>query len=266
MQNILSQIFADTQTQYSTNFRLIEACQKARLNHKFYGAKDEILCNKNRFESSAEIVVSKKRTFQAAEEYSKKGFRTAVLNFANSFNPGGGVVEGARAQEECLCRVSTLYDSISSKEMREKFYDPHCETFDDLATDDLIYTPEVIVFKSDTDEPAMLPENKWFSADVITCAAPCLGCDDDMISEKKLQQLHYSRAKHILDAACQNKVEVLILGAFGCGAFCNPPSVVAQVYKQVLSEYANAFKTIEFAIYCSSFETNNYKAFSKTFN
>lgn len=38
-----------------------------------------------------------------------------VLNFANAHHPGGGFLHGSKAQEEELCRRSTLYASISSK-------------------------------------------------------------------------------------------------------------------------------------------------------
>lgn len=90
------------------------------------------------------------------------GEKVAVLNFANSFNAGGGVVYGARAQEECLCWISTLYDSLISQEMQIKFYKTHCANGNDLATDDIIYTPNVFVFKTDTDEPELRPETECF--------------------------------------------------------------------------------------------------------
>ena len=32
----------------------------------------------------------------------------------------------------------------------------------------------VVVFKSDTEEPKLLPQNDWFKVNVITCAAPNL--------------------------------------------------------------------------------------------
>ena len=56
---------------------------------------------------------------------------------------------------------------------------------------------------------------------------------------------------------------MLILGAFGCGAFQNPPEVVARAYKEVLA----VFETGEFAVYCLKREQtvnpsgNNYAVF-----
>ena len=38
----------------------------------------------------------------------------------------------------------------------------------------IIYTPDITVFKSDTDFPEILPESEWYKVDVLTCAAPNL--------------------------------------------------------------------------------------------
>ena len=258
----LSEIFADTQKLYQTDAKLVSACEYSRKHHAFFSADEKIDCERDRFEHEAEVIVSKKRTFEAAQAYARAGMKVAVLNFANSYQPGGGVVHGARAQEECLCRISTLYDSLSSSEMLAQFYFPHRKSGDDLATDDVIHTPRVLVFKSDTDEPTLMPESEWFFADVLTCAAPCLGWGAET-DDELLLRMHKSRGKHILDVACKDEAEVLILGAFGCGAFSNPPEVVAEAYKQLLPDYSHAFRTIEFAVFCRAFETKNYDVFNK---
>ncbi len=52
-------------------------------------------------------------------------------------------------------------------------------------------------------------------------------------------------------------------GAFGCGAFQNNPEVVALASKNVIKEYMQAFKNIEFAVYCSPRDDRNYKIFER---
>ena len=57
------------------------------------------------------------KSFQFDKE--KRGI--LVLNFANPVHPGGGVRKGARAQEEDLCRKSSLLLSLESKNA-ERYY------------------------------------------------------------------------------------------------------------------------------------------------
>ena len=73
----------------------------------------------------------------------------------------------------------------------------------------------------------------------------------------------FQRLRRILDvaAACEN--EVVILGAFGCGAFKNKPEVVALAAKNVLKDYRKAFETIEFAVYSTPRDEGNYKTFAR---
>lgn len=52
-----------------------------------------------------------------------------------------------------------------------------------------------------------------------------------------------SRIKNIFESAIENKISVMVLGAFGCGAFYNPPELVAQAFHEVIIEeqYRNYF-------------------------
>lgn len=59
--------------------------------------------------------------------------------------------------------------------------------------------------------------------------------------------------------------DVLILGAFGCGAFKNPPEVVAQLFKEAVDEFGSFFEVIEFAVYHSEKSSRNFEAFSEVF-
>ena len=217
------------------------------------------------------VTVSQKRTFEAASDYVYSNYnkKVAVLNFASATTPGGGVAKGASAQEECLCRVSTLYPCLKAKKAWDLFYAPHRKEMNPLHNDDIIYTPNVVVIKDDDYNLLQKP----FAVDVITCAAPNLrempsngyntgdGNNKAKISENELFELHKTRATKILFVALNNNVDVLVLGAFGCGAFKNPPSVVANAYAEVLSKYAKHFERIEFAVYCPSSDKSNYEAF-----
>ena len=111
--------------------------------------------------------------------------------------------------------------------------------------------------------------------DVITCAAPNLrerpsnsynsgdGNRRAKVTDKELLSIHEKRLGRILDVAFIEGDEVVILGAFGCGAFMNNPEVVAMAAKNVIKDYQKAFKAIEFAIYCSPRDERNYKIFKR---
>lgn len=81
------------------------------------------------------------------------------------------------------------------------------------------------------------------------------------MTPEALQRLHEKRARSILAVATRNGADILVLGAFGCGAFRNDPKVVASAYASVLKDCRYHFDLIEFAIFCRSFETENYDAF-----
>jgi len=46
-------------------------------------------------------------------------------------------------------------------------------------------------------------------------------------------------------------IDCLVLGAFGCGAFANPPNHMAELFKEVLleKEFIKKFKFIVFSIF-----------------
>ena len=236
-------VFEDTVTICEKSQRLRESIKNSRKNQIFIPETEQVVdeSEKHHFAEEGKIIVSKKRTFEAAENYAKKGEKVAVLNFASSTNPGGGVVSGAGAQEECLCRISTLYFTLDTDENWERFYKPHRQRGNPLHNDDILYSPAVTVFKTDDLHPETLDENQWYDVDVITCAAPNLrempsnrynsgdGKEKVSLTNSELAKLHERRDHRIFDVAAQNGAKVLVLGAFGCGAFYNDPATVAEV-------------------------------------
>lgn len=206
------------------------------------------------------IVLSSKKTLDAARAY--KGKHIAVLNFGCATTPGGGGKKGRLTQEECLCRQTALYPSISSKSCIEGFYEQH-KDLDNLYNADMIYTPHVTVFKSDDDVPELLPKNEWFGVDVITMAAPNVSCLEKhaiQSMDNQLMDIFEKRFMRIMRVAAAYDVDVLILGAFGCGEFGNDPAIVAAAAARVLDAgYRNMFDTVEFAVYGK--KKTNYRMF-----
>lgn len=225
------------------------------------------------------VFITKNKTIDAAlrlhEDYPAR--KIAVLNFASATNPGGGVLKGASAQEESICRCTTLYPCLNKAECYRDFYIPHRNAKDPLHNDDIIYSPDVIICKTDDGNFSRLPDDEFVKIDVITCAAPNLrenpqndfnqeGTNSAVnISDEDLYKLHLKRARAILNIAVANDVEILVLGAFGCGAFRNNPKIVAKAYKDALKGYWNRFQEIEFAIFCRQFDSDNYDAFAEEF-
>lgn len=223
----------------------------------------------------AKVFASGKRTLEAASAY--RGKKTCILNFASATNPGGGVLSGSSAQEESICRCSTLYFCLQTPEMIKNFYMPHREAGDPLYNDDIIYSPDVQVIKTDASMPERMEEADWYPVNVITCAAPNLrehpsnsmnpnvGRHAAQITEQELSALLEKRIRRIFAAAAADHNSVLVLGAFGCGAFRNPPELVADVFFRVTQEYLRSFETIEYAVFHTAMETQNYEAFLRKF-
>lgn len=269
-QSELISIFEDTRIQCENEISLALECRKCTEGQKLYYDEDDVFIspsNRNRFQKEALVLVSPKRTFEAASYYKKGNVNIAVLNFASATTPGGRVLSGSSAQEECLCRCSNLYASLSSKEADDLFYSVHRAELDELNNDDIIFTPQTVVFKSDTERPENLPLKDRFFCDVISCAAPDIRSFREKgktIGDEELKAIFLKRMNRILDVAAANGDDVLILGAFGCGAFGNDPSLVAGCWKSALSGRLHDFKVIEFAVYCKDDRTN-LEAFEHAF-
>lgn len=89
--------------------------------HQFMVKHEESIEYKERNPQRAtKFVTSGKRSFEAAKGY--HGKKVAVLNFANNHSVGGAPYS-AGAQEESLCRCSTLYPCL--KAMDYDFYAYH---------------------------------------------------------------------------------------------------------------------------------------------
>lgn len=176
---------------------------------------------------------------------------TAVLNFASFTNPGGKFIEGSRAQEESLCHESFLYNVL--KEFRNFYAINQSMRNYGLYCNRAIYSPNV-VFERD---------NGYIEADVITCAAPNLSARErygaNYITDEENTKALASRIQFIYNMAAKNGVDTLILGAFGCGVFCQNPEEVASLFMKL---DPGCFQKIVFAV-PNNMHVENYNAFKK---
>jgi len=197
-----------------------------------------------------------------------------VLNFANPYHPGGGVRRGAKAQEEDMCRCSTLLPSLESQEARA-YYEYNflhkCITKEgnDYGTSALTLTPNVEIFRNRKGE---LLEDTTVVA-VVTSAAPILY--NSMLTDSWVKEYCdslFSKISAILTCAAYHGYRYLVLGAWGCGAFGNDPDVVAPMFSKVFKKFSYDGKTIDelferisFAVPYSEKKPDNYLAFEEVF-
>lgn len=272
MSNTNVLVFRDTINKFNNSDSLKALTESSIRRQQVIKEADLVAFEANKYPAPCKIYVTKNGTMQAAANY--LGKKVAVLNFASATTPGGGVEKGASAQEECLCRVSNLFLCLSDKSVWESFYQAHYNEGDNIHNDDIIYTPDVHVIKNDNYQD--YTESDQFNVDVITCAAPNLrenpnnsfnvdAVEPVIIRPEELFRVHYKRAAKIMQVAASKGVEVLILGAFGCGAFRNDPVVVAKAYKEALKNFRYTFKEVEFAIFCK-WDWTNYNVFCDIFN
>lgn len=203
------------------------------------------------------IKVINSDSFEAARDLDKP----YVMNFANAHNPGGGFKLGANAQEEALCRCSTLYASISSPKASEmyRYNNTHIGM---VESDYMLLSENVLVFRNANLELLEKP----FTAGVITVPAPNRRGAALLASSEKIKETMIRRIKILLLIAAVNGYRNLILGAWGCGAFGNKPEDVAEYFRQVLIDerYGSLFDEVRFAIYGAE-NGNNITTFRRVF-
>ena len=214
-------------------------------------------------------------------ELVEQGYNPALLNMASLYHPGGGVLQGSGAQEEELCRRSTLAislyqfslpggrygdlaDMVRVKRRAERY--PMDNTYGG------IYSPDITFFRG-TQEEGYALQDETFKAAVISVASlnynPKHGhntLDNGNIPEADKPVLK-EKIRTILRIGALKGHDSLVLGALGCGAFCTPPAQMARLFHEVLDEkeFDGRFSKIVFAIIDGP-SSNNFKPFSKEFS
>ena len=220
-------------------------------------------------ENADSFSLARKRIEQFSFHLKQKGAKPVlVLNFANPVNPGGGVRRGAKAQEEDLCRKSSLLVSLESAKASAYYaYNRALDTY--MGSDAVMIHPQVEIIKDETG--ALLPDSVIVA--VMTCAAPMLRYGLEGMTQEQYEELMYRRITGMLKVAAYLGYQHLILGAFGCGAFKNDARVVSDIFYKALKEFDfdgmkenDMFRRIDFAVMDHSEDQYNFKEFSRNFS
>lgn len=183
------------------------------------------------------VQVTNETTLGAARRLLEAGLRPLALNFANGIQPGGGFLDGGRAQEETLCRSSALFVTLEDDPM----YAAHRLRDQPDSSDWAILSPDVPVFRDDDGRELEVP---W-QLSVITCAAPFAPA----VGQPAAGDLLERRIHRVLAIARAHGFEALVLGAWGCGVFRNDPHRTARDFRSALAgEFRGAFSEVVFAV------------------
>lgn len=218
--------------------------------------RDEFFVDK--YEAHAEptrVEVREQDCLLAARELTEEGFSVAVLNLASRQNPGGCVLRGLGAQEENLFRRTNLFQAMFQ-------FAPYAEQYGlrkSRAQYPLdcnfggVYVPDAVVLRGlESDGYPVLEKEKQFLVSFI--AVPALNRPDLTPDFSRLVPEHAEATKRkirtIFRIGIRNGHNALVLGAFGCGVYKNPPGHMAQLFREVLEEreFENKFRRIVFAI------------------
>ncbi|NEP62216.1 MAG: TIGR02452 family protein [Symploca sp. SIO2G7] len=226
--------------------------------------KQNILSGKPQY-STIEFAVRNETTLMGAERLvnSQQFQQIGVLNFASARNPGGGFLRGAQAQEESLARSSALYKSLLQCPEHYDFHRFHKSL---LYSDRIIYSPGCPIIRRD--DGTLL--EKPYLVDFFTSPAPNAGAiwRNQPREGEKIVEVLYSRGAKLLSLATYYGCDALVLGAWGCGVFRNEPSIVAQMFADLLlpqGQFAGRFKKVLFSVLDSTKQGKILREFQSRF-
>jgi len=187
----------------------------------------------------------------------------AVLNMANSKKFGGGYEAGAGAQEENLFRRTTCSLDKTNVESNGR-YTTEMTNLINASKSGMVYLDKrkthVCFRANEGNRYKILDSAEYFPFYELRSAA---------IDTRSGNQFSDVECQRRIDAQfntlISNGIKHVILSAFGCGVFGNPPDKVAQCYANAIKRIYQQFNVIIFAIYTPSISTIdvNYTQFNR---
>ena len=205
--------------------------------------------------SCATVRVMSIDCIDAAVALVGEGFDPALLNMANQAAAGGGWKTGAAAQEEDLFRRSNLHQLIDQQHYP-------------LPEFGCTHAPGSVYFRRGASAGyAYLPTPVRIAT--ISCAAYVQPATRGARLAAAQEEGTRRKIDAVFAAALANGHDSLVLSALGCGAFGNPPSAIARLFKEACTRYAKAFRRIDFAVIDDEAArvngTSNFAAFEREF-
>lgn len=235
-----------------------EAVRSTRLYYP-----DELLSLQSAARSIDGVAVEDATTQAKAMQMARSGVgRVGLLNFASARNPGGGFLNGAKAQEEDLCRCSGLYPCLLEC---PEYYEANRQQTSLLYTDHAIFSPNV-PFLRISGKDRFLAEP--FFVSVITSPAPNSApyLKNHSGGAVELEATFLRRWKNVLRMAIDQGVTRLLLGAWGCGAFGGDPQMASRTAKMAIQSDGGGIDEIVFAIPAKGKQSrDNYECFKAAF-
>jgi uncharacterized protein (TIGR02452 family) len=206
-------------------------------------------------QSRTAVEISRMSTLEGAR-YLYQTYPTSkigILNFASATKPGGGFINGARAQEESIARSSTLSRSLQTRQARP-FYELHeRDSRGGYYSHAMIYSPDVAIFRDDN--------GNWlcpYHVNVVTSPAVNAGLVRKLThsgrydTEAQILWVMKERMARILALFEHEDIRYLVLGSFGTGVFQNDVEALAKIWGELLvapgARFADAFDQVLFAI------------------
>lgn len=195
-----------------------------------------------------------------------RGTMFAVLNMANAQVPGGAYVAGAAAQEENLFRRSDCHFLILDEHVSEDRYVAEMT--------DLLNARHGRVYL-DVDHPRTCirgPEDRsrpdlgyrWLADDEIFPFVELRAAAQDLRNGSAFDEADARRRIAAqLDTVVEAGLRHVVLSAFGCGAFANPPERVAAIYRDELRTRRHNFDCMAFAVFHPGYGPDNHPVFER---
>ncbi len=208
-----------------------------------------------------QIEVVNEDCIKVAERLVVAGENPLLLNMASNRRPGGGVMTGSNAQEETIFRRSTAHLSLYQfhEELAQRFGIARSVHYYPMKRNTGgIYSGKVMFFREGQDEGYKFREEP-FVCSMVTVAAEINKDREALRLPFWMVQVQKDKIRTILRIGLLNGHTTIILGAFGCGAYSNPPEHIAELFHQVFEEdeFKNKYKKIVFAIFD---DANAYRA------